>query len=471
MTSQNSSLIERLIEAGSPNTLPDWEEIEGYYVTACRISQEDVPGLIDIMQKWPDPNWPTEPDLAETEDADMLPVLAWRTLGDMKADAAVQPLLDMLRGLPDDYDDWVFNEVPHVFGKIGEPAVEQLEHFACDQNESQTNRTIAICGMRRVAEYYPALRQRIVASLTAMMASARGDTEIDIRFNTTLLAELCDLQAVEAAEAIERAFAANMIDHMLCGDWNAVREELGVEGLGLEMPEHPFNSTEQILLREGRGIFSDRDIFLDGDTDYDAARAYYDKACEAFSDSPEGQQIIERHNYVNWVYSLLNFGISHLGEVVDQMTPESIEEYLFDFVPRKVSTLADSAPVIIDELARFWEFVDRVYQLPSAKAIVEVLTADGLVDNLKRKMSDPKNFGMAKSFFISGTEAGYDMTSEEGLAQFTNSFNRSLSRNQFDHEPEDYEPVSEPIVRSERVGRNDPCPCGSGKKFKKCCIR
>lgn len=24
-------------------------------------------------------------------------------------------------------------------------------------------------------------------------------------------------------------------------------------------------------------------------------------------------------------------------------------------------------------------------------------------------------------------------------------------------------------VRSEKVGRNDPCPCGSGKKYKKCC--
>jgi uncharacterized protein YecA (UPF0149 family) len=22
-----------------------------------------------------------------------------------------------------------------------------------------------------------------------------------------------------------------------------------------------------------------------------------------------------------------------------------------------------------------------------------------------------------------------------------------------------------------RVGRNDPCPCGSGKKFKKCCLK
>ncbi len=30
----------------------------------------------------------------------------------------------------------------------------------------------------------------------------------------------------------------------------------------------------------------------------------------------------------------------------------------------------------------------------------------------------------------------------------------------------------EPIRnRNERVGRNDPCPCGSGKKFKNCCMR
>lgn len=28
-----------------------------------------------------------------------------------------------------------------------------------------------------------------------------------------------------------------------------------------------------------------------------------------------------------------------------------------------------------------------------------------------------------------------------------------------------------PIVNTEPViGRNDPCPCGSGKKYKKCCL-
>lgn len=27
------------------------------------------------------------------------------------------------------------------------------------------------------------------------------------------------------------------------------------------------------------------------------------------------------------------------------------------------------------------------------------------------------------------------------------------------------------IVKGEKIGRNDPCPCGSGKKYKKCCGR
>lgn len=29
--------------------------------------------------------------------------------------------------------------------------------------------------------------------------------------------------------------------------------------------------------------------------------------------------------------------------------------------------------------------------------------------------------------------------------------------------------VSGTVVKGQKVGRNDPCPCGSGKKYKKCC--
>jgi len=40
-----------------------------------------------------------------------------------------------------------------------------------------------------------------------------------------------------------------------------------------------------------------------------------------------------------------------------------------------------------------------------------------------------------------------------------------------DHQHEhDHGPAPEPFRRAEpKVGRNELCPCGSGKKFKKCC--
>jgi SWIM/SEC-C metal-binding protein len=43
------------------------------------------------------------------------------------------------------------------------------------------------------------------------------------------------------------------------------------------------------------------------------------------------------------------------------------------------------------------------------------------------------------------------------------------------HKPEDVSDMDralrppEPVLADPKVGRNEPCPCGSGKKFKKCC--
>ena len=70
----------------------------------------------------------------------------------------------------------------------------------------------------------------------------------------------------------------------------------------------------------------------------------------------------------------------------------------------------------------------------------------------------------------------------EGVVEFratytaNNEFCNHHEVAQFVKEPDgwkfaDGELVSEtPITREEpKVGRNDPCPCGSGKKYKKCC--
>ncbi len=46
-----------------------------------------------------------------------------------------------------------------------------------------------------------------------------------------------------------------------------------------------------------------------------------------------------------------------------------------------------------------------------------------------------------------------------------------LTSDEIDAEQEllDNTPPVEPIKAEEKPGRNDPCPCGSGKKYKKCC--
>lgn len=76
--------------------------------------------------------------------------------------------------------------------------------------------------------------------------------------------------------------------------------------------------------------------------------------------------------------------------------------------------------------------------------------------------------------FTSETEwRGHDLSSHAEIENLQNAIIRNvreihaywLARR------EAHAPSSTPFRRAEpSVGRNDPCPCGSGKKFKKCCL-
>ena len=36
---------------------------------------------------------------------------------------------------------------------------------------------------------------------------------------------------------------------------------------------------------------------------------------------------------------------------------------------------------------------------------------------------------------------------------------------------QNYHPAIEPVKRGKKIGRNEPCSCGSGKKYKRCCLK
>jgi hypothetical protein len=459
MSDPAATLVERLCAAKPPREMQDWESRDGYYVAACRVSKADVPGLVEIVRTWLDSDGPMVADETpiDLEEPELLPVTAWRTLADLKDDAAVEPLIGILEQLDNEFDDWAGEELPHVFGKIGPSAIEPLTRVATRDSQQEFIRSLAVRGLRQVADYHPETRDRIVASLTEMMASAASSP---VEFNTILLVELVELRAVEAAEPIERAFAADLIDVGMMGDWETVRQELGVEGLRLPMPKKPHHSLEFLRQRMGIGIFSDIPLFSFGDVEHAAMQAYLQRASDTFSPSSEARQFTERHGNLGWFRTLLEYGLYDLREPVDEMTLASVKEFVFGYVPRKVSIEADEAAAIVAELTLFWEYLDRVYKLPAAKSIVEWLQSDGLVPRLKAELSDSSNFGMAKSIFMLGNKAGYDMTSEAGTAQFMAAYNERLLS---------HDAPATPISRGQRVGRNEPCPCGSGKKFKKCC--
>lgn len=453
MAGSTVELVDRLLQAEAPHTVQDWEQQDGYYVATCRISTEDIPGLFDILRKWNDQTWPDEEGPADLE---LLPVTAWRALGDLKAEGSVGPLIEFLKDL-NETDDWACDDLPHVFGKIGDASLDPLVQIATDEGIEGFIRSIAVRGLGCLANYHADTRDRIVACLTRLMTDARDDR---IVFNTSILHVLVDLQAVEAAEPIERAFAANLLDAGLLGDWDHVRQTLGVEGLGLTMPKRPNNSIERLRRQMGIGIFSGRPVFGIDEVDPKAEEAYYRRAYNSFSKSREAQQIIDQFGELRWFERLLEFGVSYRGETVDLMTQESVDEFLFDYVPRKCAVDPTAAAEIVGELIAFWEYVDRVYHLPDSKLIADWLKSDGVVDQLKDQLSDSSNFGMAKSLLMMGQEAGFDMTSQADVNRFILAYNASLASAR---------KAPAPTAAKQRVGRNEPCPCGSGKKFKKCC--
>jgi hypothetical protein len=163
-----------------------------------------------------------------------------------------------------------------------------------------------------------------------------------------------------------------------------------------------------------------------GEQDERKAHKYKEGLIEEFAASPEGRQYIGTNGGIGWVWNMTDLGLNHLGVTPANMSAPDFEEILFELFPRKVSVEADFAEDIVQELRAFWRFVQRQYGLPVAPKILAMLDDLGTA-KLKKLLSDPSKFGMAKSFFMLGTQAGFDMTTEEGAQAFLQAYNAGLA--------------------------------------------
>lgn len=163
----------------------------------------------------------------------------------------------------------------------------------------------------------------------------------------------------------------------------------------------------------------------DGECDESAVNDYIEGLTEEFALAPEAQPFLDSGSDLSWCSFLMEYGFTYCSVSPDKMSLADFNEVVFELFPQKVSTEADCAPEIIAELRAFWQFLKRQYHLSNASLILASL--DGAAEKrLRKKLADPANFGMAKSFFMQGQEAGFDMTTQEGLDQFMLFYNSQM---------------------------------------------
>ncbi len=172
--------------------------------------------------------------------------------------AAVRAI-DRLLPFLDDMDEDILEDLPGVFGNIGEPAIEPLINVLETGNEDV--RPVAVECLVGVAEMHPDTEKRILPILEARLAT---ETE-DFYLNGTIVIGLIDLGAVDMMPLIRQAFEEKRVDALVV-DLPDVEEAFGME---ITTQRQPF-------------AYPDMDDDLDGE--YDEELPAPDQEPEALSE-------------------------------------------------------------------------------------------------------------------------------------------------------------------------------------------
>jgi len=196
--------VRDLIELGKfkdPYALwPDYEELYG-------VGHQHVAALIEIIR-----DHATYEVEAESS-AFWAPVHAWRALGQLRAEAAVEPLLGLLKASGG--DDYADHELPVVFGMIGSGALAPVGAFVLDSKNATWVVATAIAGLREIGKLCPDCRGACVDVLRRKLQPSQLS---DATANGFAVWALLDLEAIEAIDAIRAAFRRDDVDISIAGD-------------------------------------------------------------------------------------------------------------------------------------------------------------------------------------------------------------------------------------------------------------
>lgn len=186
----------------------------------------------------------------------------------------------------------------------------------------------------------------------------------------------------------------------------------------------------------------------------------------AFSKSAYSEDLTEEQKreseYI--ILSFTDYMYTHHGLSPEEWDDEDgeLEECCLDTLPRKMTADLSYFRAIAPVLSAFFSFVTEQGLLKNAATLATRVKE--LDREIVKNAGNPQNWGPAKSLIMAAKAAGVDTTNIEALKNFLPVYNLQqleAAKNRGNCRTQ----------RKTRIGRNDPCPCGSGKKYKKCCGR
>jgi tetratricopeptide (TPR) repeat protein len=138
------------------------------------------------------------------------PLHAIWLLGELEAAAAIDTLLSMLVSPDDDVElAWM---VEVALGKIGRAALTPLRALLFGHSPEVTARNRAADALKQVGSLHPELHAEVVEMLTARLAAPETQTPEDEALNGVIISSLLDLKALDALPAIRQAFDEDRVD-------------------------------------------------------------------------------------------------------------------------------------------------------------------------------------------------------------------------------------------------------------------
>jgi hypothetical protein len=204
--------------------------------------------------------------------------------------------------------------------------------------------------------------------------------------------------------------------------------------------------------------------------EYDEGFQFYvfEKLSRRFAASEFAQSLEELdEESIAFIFEIiLNYAWSHNKTTPENLNEAVLKKVLTDILPRKAVLHEEAIGFVPEIAAGMLRYFQECEILPNGAALAEkVLTWS---EEIIRKGKNRKLWDAGKKLSIEALENGLNPQDPDTLRDILSGY-MELEAMLEDDTDMDYTPNIPIKDYIQKTGRNDPCPCGSGRKYKKCC--